>query len=696
MQALALALVLLVTVLASAVLDQLLPRISLPLIQIACGIAVAVVAGERISITLNPELFLVLFIAPLLFHEAREADKTALWKDRRTMLSYAIGLVVAIVLGVGFAVNALIPSIPLAAAFALGAALGPTDPIAVASIAQQADIPKRQQTTLQGESLLNDASGIVSFQLAVAATVTAATISFEGTELFEAGGAGTFALHAAGEFLVEFFGALVVGIVFGYVLAKFANKVRDMGLGNTTFHVSLEVVTPFVAYLLGEVVGVSGVILVVACGITMSLVPRDFGPSMSRMKIVSTSVWQVLTFALNGIVFVMLGTQLPQSIGDVWIEQGIGSIDLIVDILVITLVMHGIRFLWTLASDVRAFRKRGEHPTVGRRFRSAAIMTFAGSKGAITLAIMFSLPFFVISGSSNAAVAPFPQRDLLIFLSCGVILVSLLLATFVVPLLAPREREENEALQERDNEAKAEILRRVIEELTARQTRENRKAYSQVISRYNDRLERFKEKKELEDESDVELRLKVLDWEQEYVLELIENDEVPPVEGYQYVSRIARIESMLKHGKNRQIAFMKWLRRQRTLMRKRWNKFRKRKHGEGPQTSGRIKRDIQVRTSAYVITRLKQEMTESDLQSEKISQLINEYERTLFLLRGPAPSITAITENAELDLDATRVGLRIELEQIQQAYEEKLISRAAAQRMREAVYVMQLDLEDYV
>lgn len=696
MQALALALVLLVTVLASAVLDQLLPRISLPLIQIACGIAVAVFAGERISITLNPDLFLVLFIAPLLFHEAREADKTALWKNRSTMLSYAIGLVVAIVLGVGFAVNALIPSIPLAAAFALGAALGPTDPIAVASIAQQADIPKRQQTTLQGESLLNDASGIVSFQLAVAATVTAATISFEGTELFEAGGAGTFALHAAGEFLVEFFGALVVGIVFGYVLAKFANKVRDMGLENTTFHVSLEVVTPFVAYLLGEVVGVSGVILVVACGITMSLVPRDLGPSMSRMKIVSTSVWQVLTFALNGIVFVMLGTQLPQSIGGVWIEQGIGSVDLIVDILVITLVMHGIRFLWTLASDVRAFRKRGETPTMGQRLRSAAIMTFAGSKGAITLAIMFSLPFFVISGLSNAAVAPFPQRDLLIFLSCGVILVSLLLATFVVPLLAPREREELTVLQERDNEATAEILRRVIEELTARQTRENRKAYSQVIAQYNERLERFKEKKELEDESDVELRLKVLDWEQEYVLDLIENDEVPPVEGYQYVSRIARIESMLKHGKNRQIAFMKWLRRQRTLMRKRWNKFRKRKHGEGPQTSGRIKRDIQVRTGAYVITRLKQEMTESDLQSEKISQLINEYERTLFLLRGPAPSITAITENAELDLDATRVGLRIELEQIQQAYEEKLISRAAAQRMREAVYVMQLDLEDYV
>lgn len=692
MQALALALVLLVTVLASAVLDQLLPRVSLPLIQIACGILVALLAHERIAITLNPELFLVLFIAPLLFHEAREADKTALWKNRSTMLSYAIGLVVAIVLGVGFVTHALIPSIPLAAAFALGAALGPTDPIAVASISQQADIPKRQQTTLQGESLLNDASGIVSFQLAVSATVTATVVSFEGSELFGEGGAGTFALEAIGHFLVEFFGALVIGIVFGYALAKFANKVRDMGLQNTTFHVSLEIVTPFVAYLLGEVVGVSGVILVVACGITMSLVPRDFGPSMSRMNIVSNSVWQVLTFALNGIVFVLLGTQLPQSFGDLWVEDGISNVDLIVYILAITLVMHGIRFLWTLASDAWGLRNCEERVSVGQRLRSAAIMTFAGSKGAITLAIMFTLPFFVVS----EPVAPFPQRDLLIFLSCGVILVSLLLATFVVPLLAPREREELTAVQERDLETKADILRRVIEELTARQTPENRKAYSQVIAQYTDRLERFKEKKDLEDESDTELRLKVLEWEQEYVLDLIEQDEVSPVEGYQYVSRVARIESMLKRGKSRQIAFMKWQRRMRVTLRKRWNKFRKRQHGEGPQTSGRIMRDIQVRTDLYVIDRLKREMAESDLQSEKISHLINEYERTVALLRGPAPGITAITLNAEMDLDATRAGLRIELEQIQIAYEEKRLSRPAAQKMREAVYMMQLDLEDYV
>ena len=676
MAALELALVLLVVVLASAVLDQLIPHVSLPLIQIGCGVVVAIVARSQISIALNPDLFLVLFIAPLLFHEAREADKAALWKNRRTMLSYAIGLVVAIVLAVGFTVNALIPSIPLAAAFALGAALGPTDPIAVASIAKHADIDERQETTLQGESLLNDASGIVSFQFAVAAVVT-----------------GAFsAVEAVGAFLFEFFGALAAGIVLGFLLTKLAERVRALGLENTTFHVLLEILAPFIAYLLGEALHVSGVILVVACGITMSLAPPDIGPRVSRMNIVSSSVWRVFTFALNGVVFVLLGTQLPSAFGDMWLDQGISNINLILYILVITLLMHGTRFAWTLGSEALSQRKAEEKPTFGQRMRSALVMTLAGSKGAITLAIMFSLPLYIANGETFDN---FPQRDLLIFLASGVILVSLLLATYVVPLLAPRDTDPTES-QVRDSEAMAEIMRGVIEELTSRVTDENRAVLGPVIRQYTERLERFKEKRDLEDESDEELRIKVLEWEQEYVLELIENDEVPPMEGYQFVSRVARVESMIKHGKNRRLALTRWWRRQRTLVRKYWNKLRGSKQGEGPRTTGRVMRDIQVRAAQYVIERLEAEMADSPIQSEKVSQLISEYQRTVTLLRGPAPSITAIAKNADTDLDATRLAYRIELEKIQQAYDDGLISRAGARRMREAVYLMQIDLEDYL
>lgn len=679
MATLELALLLLGTVLASAILDQLIPRLSLPLIQIALGIAIGLFAQEQINVTLNPELFLVLFIAPLLFHEAREANNLSLWENRATMLSYAIGLVVAIVLVVGFATNLMIPSIPLAAAFALGAALGPTDPIAVASISQQADIPKRQSTILKGESLLNDASGIVSFQFAVAAVVT-----------------GTFsAAEAIQEFLIEFFGALIVGIILGIVLLKFIEKMRDLGLENTTFHVSLELITPFMAYLLGEEIGVSGVILVVACGITMSLVPHDLKPSTARMNIVSTSVWQVITFALNGIVFVMLGTQLPQSFGGLWLDEGISNLHLIAYILVITLLMHSMRFIWSLASDAIAFKRGNLKPGIGARMKSAAITTLSGSKGAITLAIMFSLPLYINTGT---AIGEFPQRNLLIFLSCGVILTSLLLATFVVPLLAPRERENPTVQQERDAQAKADILRAVVEELTARQTPENRIAMGQVISQYNERIEKVKELEDLEDESDLALRIMALDWEQEYVLECIEADELPPLEGYQYVTRVARIKSLLTHGHARRLAILSWWRRFKIVVRKMWIKFRRKMPGKDPVSdpSRRTMRIIQARSAEHVINRLQDDMADSDFPSEKISALSMEYRRIYRLLRGPAPSVTAIARNSELDLEATRLGLRLELEQIQLAYEEGRISRAAAQKMRENVYLMQLDIEDYV
>lgn len=679
MAALELALLLLTTVLASAILDQLIPRLSLPLIQIALGVVVGLLSREQINITLNPELFLVLFIAPLLFHEAREANNLKLWTNRGPMLSYAIGLVVAIVLAVGFATHLMIPSIPLAAAFALGAALGPTDPIAVASISQQADIPERQNVILKGESLLNDASGIVSFQFAVAAVVT-----------------GSFSLvDAVQEFLIEFFGALAVGIALGFLLVKFIEMVRGMGLENTTFHVSLELVTPFLAYLLGEALGVSGVILVVACGITMSFVPRDLGPASARMSIVSTSVWQVITFALNGIVFVLLGTQLPQSFAGLWLDEGISNFHLVTYVLVITVLMHVIRFLWSFASDAVAFRRTGEQVGFGTRMRSAAITTLSGSKGAITLAIMFSLPLYI---SSDGSFVTFPQRNLLIFLACGVILVSLALATFVVPLLAPRKHEEPSAQAERDAEAKADILRSVVEELTARQTPENRRAMGQIINKYNERIERVKEDADLEDESDIDLRLKVLSWEQDFVLGLIELDKVPPIEGYQYVSRVSRIKLMLRRDQTRKLELARRWRHFKLVARKMWFNFRRKMPGKDPtpDPSRRAMRDIQAQAALHVIERLQDGMAASDIPSEKISALSMEYRNTLQLLRGPAPSMTAIARNAEIDLDTTRLAFRIELEKIQEAYEEKRISRLGAKRMRENVYLMQVDLEDYV
>ena len=676
MAAVELALLLLATVLVSAIFDQIIPRISLPLIQIALGVLIALIAPEQIHITLYPELFLVLFIAPLLFHEAQIADKVSLWKNRTSMLSFAIGLVVMIVLAVGFMVNALVPSIPLAAAFALGAALGPTDPIAVASISHHADIPERQEATLKGESLINDASGIVSFQFAIAAVTTGA---------FSVG-------EALLEFTISFFGALILGVIIGYLLVRFADKMRDLGLETTTFHVLLEICTPIIVYLFGELIGVSGVIMVVACGITMSLIPRDLGPAISRMNIVSSSVWEVLTFALNGIVFVLLGTQLPNSLGGIWIDDGIDDVSLLAYILLITAVMHGVRFVWSLFADARMDRKAKKEQSWPERLRSAAILTFAGAKGTITLAIMFSIPNWVNAG---AAMERFPHRDLLIFLASGVILISLLLATFVVPLLAPRKHEES-STRERDAQTRIDIFRAVIEELTARQTPETRIATSQVIARYNDRIARVKSEDDIDDERSTDLRLKVLRWEEEYVLELMDRDEIDPIDGYQYLNRVARIATMIRRDRHRSVALIGRVRRWRTILRKLFVRVRNRFPGEARTSRYAGLRDIQLRCAHHIVHKLQDEMTEIDAPTEEISELIVEYQRTIGLLKSNGPSITAIANAAAPDLEVTRMSLRIELEQIQLAYEEKRLSRSAAQAMRENVYLMQIDLEDYI
>ena len=470
-EALTLGLLLLAAVLASSLIDQIIPRVSLPLIQIAIGLLIAVVAGGDVEVTLDPELFLVMFIAPLLYDEAKHADKQALWRERKPVLSLAIGLVVATTLVIGFLLNAFVPSIPLAAAFALGAALGPTDAVAVSSLSKQVDIPKRQASMLKGELLLNDASGIVSFQFAIAAVVT-----------------GAFSLiDASVDFLVEFVGGLILGVLLGLLGNWVVKRARSIGVENTNFHVLFEVLIPFLIYLVANVCHVSGVIAVVVAGLINVTSPKGvIGPSVSRMNIVSGSVWHVLTYALNGIVFVLLGTQLPLAMQDTWENVRITNSTLILLVFALTFVLLATRFLWVLAMDLYHVR-RDEKRRFGKGdLRSALITTFCGAKGTITLSIMFSIPTYAVYGPPNV---PFPQRELLIFLACGVIVCTLLLATFVVPLLAPARDKGEEELRRIDQDAATtmDIMREVIEMLTAH------KVYTEteLRSRYEIMLENY-------------------------------------------------------------------------------------------------------------------------------------------------------------------------------------------------------------
>ena len=312
-------------------------------------------------------------------------------------------------------------------------------------------------------------------------------------------------------------------------------------------------------------------------------------------------------------------------------------------------------------------------------------MTLGGPKGAITLAVAFTISYAV------------PQRDLMIFMACGVIVVTLLLATFVVPLLAPKKPPTDEDLRCDETEVSIEILRTVIEDLAARQTAENRAATQMVIRSYNDRIARIKSRNDIEDEPNTALRLQAVRWEQELALKLIDDEEIYPIIGYQYLSRLARIENMLKHHRGRWSA-QNFMLRLRAIARSGGHRIVAGLPGINVTERVQAIRDLQMQCAEHVVERLQQKLAspESDEPAEDVSTLLLEYQRSITALRNANPSITALTNTASKAQDIERYGLRLELEQIQARYEDGDLCRSSYKRLRENVALMQVDLEDNV
>ncbi|WP_165251539.1 Na+/H+ antiporter [Adlercreutzia sp. ZJ304] len=681
METLTLVLFLTIAVLLSAVIDQVVPRVSLPLIQIGLGVIIAIFASDTITIDLEPNLFLVLFIAPLLYIEAKNADRMQLWVNKAPILSLAIGLVIVTAVIIGFALHSLIPSISIAAALALGAALGPTDAVAVTSLSKQISIPERQWGILKGELLLNDASGIVMFQFALTAAVT-----------------GAFSIADAGvSFLVEFFGGLICGAVLGYVANLALRKFRDLGIESATFHVLYELCVPFIVYLLAQSIHVSGIIAVVVAGLLNVITPRTNSPSIARMNIVSSNVWQVLSFALNGIVFILLGTQLPASMRYVWADETLNNFSLIAYILFITLILMGVRFVWCICMELWHARRPGRNGGEPYKFsrtnaRDALITTLCGAKGTITLSILFTMPIFMSTG------ARFPERSLLIFLGCGVILITLLLATFVVPLVAPKKERKQSEIDARHNyfEVLRDILRNVIEELTAQQTKRNRRATRVVIKSYQDRLENTKNMIDANDGSIVALRLQVLNWEEEHTLELMEQGIVSSDVGYEFLGRLERMEKLIKHGAGQRFDAKKWVSHIRIAFVRMRLAIVRQLPDSKLTDNGEEMRRLQEEAARYVVEVLKAEMQKSTVATEDASKLIMEYEASIAALNQSRTSVTTSIRVVDESDDIRRLAYQIELGQIQHMFEEGRISRQESRNMRDNVFLMMMDLEDRV
>ncbi|WP_435169801.1 Na+/H+ antiporter [Falsirhodobacter sp. 1013] len=415
--------------------------IPLPIVQIAFGVGIATFTNNEVA--LEPHVFLAV-IACLLFLDGWRIPKDDFFRDSRPILGLAVGLVFLTVVGLGYAIHWLLPVMPLPVAFALAAILAPTDPVAVSAITAKLPMPKRLLHVLEGESLLNDASGISAFRIAVAAMMT-----------------GAFSLQdAAMEFLFSALGGVAAGVVITLAIL-YVQRFMSRRVGEEPgLQIMISLLIPFGVYFGAEHIHVSGILAAAAAGITMSLAELR-GTALAATRIRRRVVWDMLSVSINGIIFVLLGEQLPA----IWtsvstLVEGTtgGPLILILHVLAITAVLLVLRLAWIwLNLRFTTFRQRRKGEDVARLdWRIPAAATMAGVRGSVTLAGILTLPLLLPDGS------PFPARDLAIFIASGVIIVTLITASVSLPILLKRLDVPVDDHEERLDAARALAARAAI------------------------------------------------------------------------------------------------------------------------------------------------------------------------------------------------------------------------------------------
>ncbi|HEX6075723.1 MAG TPA: Na+/H+ antiporter [Micromonosporaceae bacterium] len=391
-----------------------------PILLVAVGIAVSFVPGIP-AVQLDPELVLVGVLPPLLYVAAIETSVPAFRYNLRPILLLAVGLVLFTTVVVGLVLHAVVPQIPLAAAFALGAVVAPPDAVAATAVGRRIGLPRRIVTILEGESLINDATALVTLRIAVAAAV---------------GQAVTFADFAGGLALAAV-GGLLVGGAVAWLLALLHRRAVDPLLDN-----SLSLLTPFVAYAAAEAIHASGVVAVVVTGLYLGHRWPVLMSAASRLQM--SAFWGMVRFLLEGSVFLLVGLQLREVVDSLRVSP---QTVVVATVAVVAAAVLS-RFAWVypatyLARLVPRLRDRDPSPSP----RIPAVIGWAGMRGVVTLAAAFSLPLRTPAGE------PFPGRDLMVWLAFAVIIATLLLQGATLPAVArllkvPRDDPAQDLLAE--------------------------------------------------------------------------------------------------------------------------------------------------------------------------------------------------------------------------------------------------------
>jgi CPA1 family monovalent cation:H+ antiporter len=388
-------------------------RLAYPIVLVLGGLLLSFTT-QFSRIAIHPDLVFFIFLPPLLYEAAWQISWKEFWRWRRLIASFAFPIVIITACVIALASWALIPGFTLALGFLLGGIISPPDAISATTIMRQVNVPKAMVSIAEGESLMNDASSLIVFRFALAAVIT-----------------GQFYLQqAALSFVVVILGGIGVGVLLGFV---FYQAHRRLPL-TTSIEIVLTLVTPYILYYCAEYLHVSGVLAVVCGGLFLS--SRRQRLLKVRSRIQGVNVWTNLVFVLNGLVFLLIGLQLRtviQQLGDTSLANAIGYA------LLISAVLIASRFVCTLgASAFTTFASNfitvaDAHPG----WRNPLILGWSGMRGVVSLAAALSIPLVISEGR------PFPYRNLILFITFTVILVTLVLEGLTLPWLIRTVKPED-------------------------------------------------------------------------------------------------------------------------------------------------------------------------------------------------------------------------------------------------------------
>jgi monovalent cation/hydrogen antiporter len=388
-------------------------NIPYPIVLVLGGLALGFVPGLP-PVRLQPELVLVVILPPLLYGAAFFSNLRDLRADLRVISLLAIGLVVFTAAVVGWVAHAIIPGIPWAAAFTLGAIVAPTDPVAATTIARRLGVPRRTVNIIEGESLLNDGTALVIYRVAVgAATGTAFSATSAGWH-FVAGGIG----------------GIAIGLAAGVVITWIRRRIDDVSIETT-----ISLLSGYAGYIPAERVGASGVLAAVATGIYVGWRAPEIANASQRLA--GFSLWSVLTFLLNALLFVLVGLQL-RSVVDGLSGRSLGEV--VWPTLAVVGAVIGTRIVWgySLPPIIRFLDRRPSQVARRGNWRERAVSAWSGMRGAVSLAAALAL------------VDTFPERDLILFITFAVILATLVLQGLTLPWLIRRLDVHDDGAEQRE------------------------------------------------------------------------------------------------------------------------------------------------------------------------------------------------------------------------------------------------------